>query len=346
MSMFGIDVSEHNGVLDWGKIKAAGVEFAVIRSGYGVSHVDTQFARNMRGAIAQGIPVGIYHFSYALSAEGAKKEGEFVLSLLEPYRGEIVLPVFFDFEYDTVTYAKKQGVNLGKSAFLSHTEAFCKVIKGAGYTPGVYYNLDYYRNYVEKDRFSGLVIWYAQYASRPTVTDYDLWQYSSSYTIPGHSGRFDANILETAALLEPEKPAKKYTLGWHRDSLGWWYADSESSYYRGRWAKIGGDWYDFDEKGYMLMDTWKMDSTGTYYLGADGKMQTNMLVGLGADGKLRPMERYIRTLADVPAALRAETETLISEGKLKGKGGEGEDLVLDISEGAIRAMIVMNRRKE
>ena len=92
MSILGIDVSEHNGVLDWGKIKAAGVEFAVIRSGYGVSHVDDQFARNIRGAMEQGIPVGIYHFSYALSTEGAEKEGEFVRSILEPFREKYFSP--------------------------------------------------------------------------------------------------------------------------------------------------------------------------------------------------------------------------------------------------------------
>ena len=72
-----------------------------------------QFARNIRGAMEQGIPVGIYHFSYALSTQGAEKEGEFVRSILEPFRGEIFLPVFFDFEYDTVNYAKKQGVTWG-----------------------------------------------------------------------------------------------------------------------------------------------------------------------------------------------------------------------------------------
>lgn len=340
MSILGIDVSEHNGVLDWGKIKAAGVEFAVIRSGYGVSHVDDQFARNIRGAMEQGIPVGIYHFSYALSTAGAEKEGEFVLSILEPFRGEIFLPIFFDFEYDTVNYAKKQGVTLGKSAFLSHTLAFCKVIKAAGYTPGVYYNLDYYRNYVEKDRFSGLAIWYAQYAGAPTVTDYDLWQFSSSYTIPGLGGRFDANLLQNTALLEPEKPAKKYTLGWHRDSLGWWYADTAASYYKDRWAKLGGHWYYFDEKGYMLMDTWKVDSTGTYYLGEDGKMLKNRLVGIGADGKLRPMERYYHLLSDLPDYYRKEIDPLVAAGKLKGKSGEGENLVLDMSEGTLRAVIV------
>ena len=142
--IIGIDVSTHNGTLDWAALKKAGVAFAIIRTGYGTSHTDSEFARNMEGAIANGIPVGVYHFSYALDAAGAKREAEYVAKLLEPYKDKIALPVLFDFEYDTVSYAQKQGVTLGKTAFNAHAVAFCEAIKAAGYTPGVYYNLDYY----------------------------------------------------------------------------------------------------------------------------------------------------------------------------------------------------------
>jgi GH25 family lysozyme M1 (1,4-beta-N-acetylmuramidase) len=82
--LIGIDVSEHNGALDWAKIKKAGISFAIIRTGYGTGHTDTYFKRNIEGALAQGIHVGIYHFSYALDASGAKNEAAFVLKMLEP----------------------------------------------------------------------------------------------------------------------------------------------------------------------------------------------------------------------------------------------------------------------
>lgn len=139
------------------------------------------------------------------------------------------------------------------------------------------------------------------------------------------------------------KSVKKYTLGWHKDGLGWWYADTETTYYKSRWAQIGGEWYYFDEKGYMLMNTWKVDSTGTYYLGADGAMVTNRMVGIGSDGKLQPMERYYHLLSDLPDYYRKEIDPLIAAGKLKGKSGEGEKLVLDMSEGTVRAIIILNR---
>ena len=337
----GIDVSEHNGVLDWAAIKKAGIKFAIIRDGYGVSHVDNQFEANMAGAIAQGIHVGIYHFSYALSAAGAKKEAEYVLKLLEPYKGKIAMPVFFDFEYDTVSYAKKQGVTLGMESFNSHAVAFCETIRAAGYTPGVYYNLDYARNYVDKSRLDGYAQWYAQYAATASIGGWDLWQYSNSYTIPGCAGRFDVNVLKNSGSITN---SRKYKQGWNKDDKGWWYADTATTYYKSRWAKINGKWYSFDKDGYMLSNTWQVEAGGdTYYLGAEGDMQTNMVVGLGSDGKLQPMEPWYHTMGEVPNGYRKDLEKLVSAGKLNGKSGSGDDMVLDMPLSALRVLIILSR---
>jgi GH25 family lysozyme M1 (1,4-beta-N-acetylmuramidase) len=154
----------------------------------------------MEGALKQGIPVGIYHFSYALSEAGAKNEAAFVIKLLEPYKAKITLPVFFDFEYDTVSYAKKQGVTLGKTAFNAHAVAFLEAVKAAGYRPGVYYNLDYRKNMVDTSKLGSYVQWYAQYSSKASFTGYDIWQYSSSYQISGVSGKFDVNTAPASFL--------------------------------------------------------------------------------------------------------------------------------------------------
>ena len=338
--IIGIDVSEHNGALDWATIKKAGISFAVIRDGYGTSHTDTYFKRNVEGAIAQGIPVGIYHFSYALNAAGAKKEAEYVLKLLEPYKGKIAMPVFFDFEYDTVAYAKKQGVTLGREAFNAHTVAFCDAIQAAGYRAGVYYNLDYLKRFVDIDRVGKYVQWYAQYASTASASGWGMWQYSSSYTIPGCSGRFDINELGDASLLTANG---KYTIGWHKDSKGWWYADSTTTYYKSKWAKINGKWYYFDGGGYMESDCWKISGGDSYYLGSDGAMVTNYMVGLGADGKLQPIEPWYHTLGEVPSGYRTELDKLVAAGKLKGKSGEGDDMVIDLPESAVRVLIILSR---
>lgn len=339
--MLCVDVSEHNGTLDWAKIKKAGIDAAIIRTGYGVSHTDKQFYNNMDGAIAQGMRIGIYHFSYALNVDGAKNEAAFVIKLLKQYKDKITLPVYFDFEYDTVSYAKKQGVTLGKNAFNNHCVAFCEAIKAAGYKPGVYYNKDYYNTMVSLSSVGGYSQWYAQYASSPSISDYDLWQFSSTYTISGCSGKFDMSEIKNSGTVTA---SKKYTVGWHKDSKGWWYADTENTYCKSRWAKINGKWYSFDKEGYMLSNTWQVEAGGdTYYLGADGDMQTNMIVGLGSDGKLQPIEPWYHLLSEVPAGYRKELDPLIEAGKLKGKSGEGEDLVLDLPLSALRAIIIMSR---
>ena len=336
-----IDVSEHNGIIDWAAVKKAGINYAIIRDGYGTSHVDNYFKRNMEGAIAQGIHIGIYHFSYALSAADAKAEAEYVLQLIKQYKDKIVLPVFFDFEYDTVDYAKKQGVTLGKEAFNAHTVAFCDTIQAAGYRAGVYYNLDYLRRYVDIDRIGKYVQWYAQYSSTASATTWDLWQYSSSYTIAGCSGKFDVSVLKNSGSVTN---SRKYKLGWHKDDRGWWYADTETTYYKKRWAKIKGKWYSFDKEGYMLSNTWQVEAGGdTYYIGAEGDMQTNMVVGLGADGKLHPMEPWYHTLGEVPKGYRKELDKLVDAGKVKGKSGSGDGMVLDMPLSALRVIIILSR---
>lgn len=286
-TVYGVDVSEHNGYIDWWALKNAGVLFALIRSGYGTGHTDKQFYNNMANAKAAGMKIGIYHFSYALDVSGAKKEAEFVARLLKPYRDIITLPVYFDMEYDSITYAAKNGVTLGKNAFNNHTVAFCEAIKSAGYKAGVYYNLDYYRKMVSEAVVGGYSQWYAQYASSPSLSrdKFDIWQKSSSWTCNGNSCRFDFNEADASFITGV---SGKYTPNkWYKDKYGWWYADTSTTYLKSTWKYIDGAWYYFNKKGYILMDAFKAGADGKlYYLGADGKMLTDcdVVMKIGADG--------------------------------------------------------------
>ena len=137
--------------------------------------------------------------------------------------------------------------------------------------------------------------------------------------------------------------SRKYTIGWHQDNRGWWYADTVNTYYAGRWAEINGKWYYFDEEGYMVSNTWEISGGNSYYLGANGDMQTNMVVALGADGKLQPIEPWCHLLSDVPSGYRPELDKLIASGKIKGKSGTGDGLVLDLPLSALRVLIITNR---
>ena len=277
----GIDVSEHNGSIDWSKVKAAGIKFAIIRAGYGTKTVDSTFHANAKAAIAAGIPIGVYWFSYALNAAAAKQEAQKCIETIKGY--DVTLPVFFDFEYDTIRYGKDNGVTLGREAFNSHAVAFCEAVKAAGYRVGVYYNLDYYYRMVDKNRLKDYVQWYAQYNSTADIPGWAIWQYSSSGTISGLSGRFDMDTADESIINGSTTKA-----GWVKDSKGKWYRNADGTWPSSAWKKISGKWYYFGSDGYCVTDQWQWYKGNLYYLGSNGAMVTDKNVKIDADGKLVP----------------------------------------------------------
>ena len=190
MALKGIDVSQWQGNIDWQKVKGAGVQFAMLRAGYGRNNLDTKFHRNAKGAVAVGIPVGLYWFSYALNVEMAKKEAQYAVELAKKYK--ITWPIAYDLEYDTVSYAAKNGVTITKSLATQMAIAFCEEIKRLGYIPMVYTNLDYLNRYFDRSKLP-YNLWYAQYASTASVADKEIWQYSSKGSVPGIAGNVDMN---------------------------------------------------------------------------------------------------------------------------------------------------------
>lgn len=341
-NVYGIDVSEHNGTLDWAKIKSSGIKFAIIRSGYGKGYTDKQFHANMKGAIAQGLPVGVYHFSYALNAEGAKKEAAFVLSLLEPYKDKITLPVFFDFEYDTIDYAKKQGVTLGRQAFNDHTVAFCEAVKAAGYIPGTYYNLDYKNRFVDMERLGGYVQWYAQYNPTASWTGYDIWQYSSNYTIPGQTGKFDINVADESIL--GVKPIVR--TGWLYNN-GWYFADENGDKVTNQIVEgdgqYAGNLYYLGEDGYIVTDRDVTVNGVTYTANIIGVLSLKDEPENDAPEGEGSMETRYHLLSEVPVYYKAAIAKLVERGIVKGKGGSGENLILDLGEDAVRLLVYLDR---
>lgn len=190
----GIDVSKHQGLINWNRVKAAGIQFAMIRAGYGKNNIDTQFVRNITECNRLGIPVGVYWFSYALNEKMAAEEAQKVLEIIRPYKVEY--PVVFDLEYDTIEYAKKKGITINKAMASKMVEAFCGTIEKAGYYAMNYANLDYLRNMFDPGLRTKYDLWYAQYASEVNsqVGSVGIWQYTSSGKVDGISGNVDMNI--------------------------------------------------------------------------------------------------------------------------------------------------------
>src|SRR5690554_97820 len=140
----GIDVSTHQGTIDWEKVKVAGIQFAIIRAGYGRNAIDAQFVRNISECNRLGIPCGVYWFSYALTAEEAAQEARYCLEAIKPYLVEY--PICFDLEYDSVRYAKTQKVTIGRKEATAFAAAFLCEVEKAGYYAVNYANKDYLRS--------------------------------------------------------------------------------------------------------------------------------------------------------------------------------------------------------
>ena len=203
----GIDVSEHNGNLNWKVIKNAGVDFAIIRAAYrgyrkeGPLVKDTEFANNISGAQAQGIPVGVYIYSQAITTAEAVQEANFILNIIRGY--SIDLPVVFDYEFAGVdtgrldsAWAKKK---LNKSKMTDITLAFCNTVKSAGYRVMVYANKSFLETNIDHVAIenAGYQVWLAHYT---TNTSYkgkiNIWQYTSKGSIPGIKNKeFDCNFM-------------------------------------------------------------------------------------------------------------------------------------------------------
>lgn len=193
----GVDVSRHQGWIDWEKVKAAGYEFAIIRVGYrgygeeGLVCLDEQFDTNIQNAQAAGLDVGVYFFAQAINEEEAKEEAEFVLEHIAGY--ELQLPVVYDPESILDDEARTDDVS--GEQFTKNTEVFCSMIEEAGYQPMIYSNMLWEAYELNLEYLEGYPIWYADYEPLPqTPYHFDFWQYTNEGSVDGIEGRTDLNI--------------------------------------------------------------------------------------------------------------------------------------------------------
>ena len=205
VGLSGIDVSEHQGTIDWKKVKAAGIDYAMIRAGFGWEEIDDQtdasLVQNVTGAKQAGLPFGLYHYSYADTVEEAKKEAEFLLDILEANNiapSDLSYPIAFDIEEPDRLNVSQRRVNTDM------VNAFCEIIRDAGYLPMVYASKTVIQDYLYYDEISANNIWMAAWTSTPNDTEIfdncfpvDMWQYSESGTVDGINGRVDLNICYT-----------------------------------------------------------------------------------------------------------------------------------------------------
>ncbi|MBR3697445.1 MAG: glycoside hydrolase family 25 protein [Clostridia bacterium] len=202
----GIDVSAHQGVIDWKQVKDSGIEFAMIRCGFrgnseGGIFQDRYFKDNINGAVKNGVFVGIYFYSTAVNEDEAIQEAAWVVNTIKSYR--ITYPVAYDFE----DFGKYRCAGVSGEQATSNAIAFLNYVKSSGYTPMMYSNKSDISSRFNKARLSSYKFWLAHYTTNTNYTgSYQMWQYTSNGSVSGISSRVDMNIayFRFSSVAEPK----------------------------------------------------------------------------------------------------------------------------------------------
>ena len=266
----GIDVSEHQGRINWDAVKASGIDFAILRVGFGApsfdGRVDYQFNRNISECERLGIPYGVYIYSYAWDDQQAADEASMVIRCLSGHNPR--LPVYYDLEDNSIIANGRQ------AGLASRARTFCNSISAAGFKPGIYANLNWFNNILTDPVFksSAWDHWIAQYNWRCDYTGkYSLWQYASDGRVPGISGNVDMNYAYVDVSL----------YYWQLKDGTWYYANADGKTYTG-WLRLGGTWYWLEPDAGGAMATGLHECNGSmYYFRPSGAMATGWVLDGG-----------------------------------------------------------------
>lgn len=189
----GMDVSTWQRVIDYSKAKSV-IQFVIPRTGFALT-TDNTFRQNVKNALANGVEVpAVYHFSYALSAQDAIAEANYAISEVKTVGLPKDTIIYYDYEYDSMSYGKKKGIKITQKHVNDFTIAFCDECLRQGYPTGIYLNLDYYKNWYYKSTISKYSIWLADWSGGPDFSCY-IQQYTSKGSVPGVNGNVDMNYM-------------------------------------------------------------------------------------------------------------------------------------------------------
>ena len=199
-SSIGVDSSFYNGKVDFKELKKLGIDFVILRVGgrgwgNGALYEDGWFQNAVKSAHSAGLSVGVYFYSMAVNRGEAAREAEYCI---EKLCGETLeLPVYIDMEFSG-DYPSGRTDSLPTAERVDFAHSFCKVIKDAGYLPGVYANESFFHDELNLEALSDYSIWLASYTENnipPKMEGYDIWQFTDRARIPGISGYCDLNVI-------------------------------------------------------------------------------------------------------------------------------------------------------
>ncbi len=198
ISYVGVDLSKQNGDVNFASMKAAGVDYVMIRlggRGYSTGQItlDENFKKNMDGAVEAGLDIGVYFYSQAISQEEVVQEVEFIVQNLAPYKAQVKYPVAMDMEFVANDEARIDG--LSKEDKTELTSSFLEGLKGAGYVPMIYGDKEWLIKEIDLTRLQGYDVWLAQEEDLPDYPyQYTMWQYATDGVVNGVTGDANLNI--------------------------------------------------------------------------------------------------------------------------------------------------------
>lgn len=212
----GIDASNFQGTIDWNQVKAAGIEFAILKVGPVYGEPDSAFERNATECERLGIPYGVYYYSYARSVKDANKEADRTLAWLGGHHPS--LPVYYDLEDRYIL----EDSNFNKDKLAQIAQTFCNRMEAVGLKAGIYANLNWFNNYLNSPSLSGYDHWVAQYNWRCDYAgSYSFWQYSSRGNVPGVNGSCDMNYCFNGSYLNMDDGKMHIQYETHVSNIGW-----------------------------------------------------------------------------------------------------------------------------
>lgn len=274
----GIDISEHQGIINWNTVKyGSDIDYAIIRCGYGMdmtSQDDKQWVRNSSEAERVGMPYGVYLYSYANTIDKARSEAQHVLRLVRGKR--LSYPIYYDME-DNI---QLNGLTNQQRYEIAAT--FVNTIRAQGYEVQIYANLNWWNNYLNHPGFNQWGKWVAQYNYRCDYNSpYNMWQCTSQGTVPGINGNVDINFLMNGAkgdYWQDTDDGKYYYVngvkftGFRHINGNWYYFDPlKNGKMQTGWVTIGSTNYYFNDSGHRMHGSQKIDNIW-YFFNTNGDM--------------------------------------------------------------------------
>lgn len=198
ISYVGADISKHTGKIYFPSLKAAGIDYVMIRLGSrgyssGQIALDENFKENIDGALEAGLDVGVYFYSQAITQDEAVQEADFVVQNLEPYRGKVKYPVAFNMGFVSNDKSRIEGLSRDDKTIV--TISFLEAVKAAGYVPMVYGDKEWFLKEVDLAKLQNYDVWLSQEEEIPDYPyRYAMWQYDTNGVLNGIDGGADLNI--------------------------------------------------------------------------------------------------------------------------------------------------------